>query len=227
MRVIGHIHTDFPEKFGVPRQSNLTDTEAYIIFEPEYRQKEAFNGLEEFEYIWILFKFHLVKSDVFHATVKPPRLGGNVSKGVFATRSPFRPNNIGLSSVRLEGIEYSDRDGVILRVSGADLVDGTPVVDIKPYLPYTDSHENAKAGFTELVNDYQLEVAYSNELSEEKKSLIPDGKEDALFQVLAEDPRPGYQDDEREYGISFADINVRFVVNGKRLIITDIQKIIK
>lgn len=227
MRVIGHIHTDFPEKFGVPRQSNLTDTKAYIIFEPEYRQKEAFNGLEEFEYIWILFKFHLVKSDVFHATVKPPRLGGNVSKGVFATRSPFRPNNIGLSSVRLEGIEYSDRDGVILRVSGADLVDGTPVVDIKPYLPYTDSHENAKAGFTELVNDYQLEVAYSNELSEEKKSLIPTGKEDALFQVLAEDPRPGYQDDEREYGISFADINVRFVVNGKRLIITDIQKIIK
>lgn len=236
MDIIGHIYTDFPEKFGIPRQSNIVEKlEGTIIFEPEYRHPSAFNGLSDYEYIWILFQFHqAIRSDgKFNATVKPPKLGGNTPMGVFATRSPFRPNNIGLSSVRLESIEYTEKYGPVLHVRGADMVNGTPIIDIKPYLPYTDSHPDAKAGFAGNISDYQLEVTFaSDELRSTAINTIGRDKYDTLVALLSEDPRPGYSDNinninnrnntSKEYGVSFAGINVRFIVNNKILVVTDI-----
>lgn len=222
--IIGYVHTDLPEKFGVPRQSGLVnELSGYISILPPYNQKEAFNGLLDYDYIWILFHFHkAVRNDkTFYATVKPPRLGGNVHKGVFATRSPFRPNNIGLSSVKLERIEFNE-DSTKIYIKGADLIDGTPVIDIKPYLPYTDSHKDAKAGFADSVINYQLTVSYDKDML----NIIPEEKHKALIKLLEEDPRPGYQhEDNREYGMTFSNFNIRFTVKDNLLSILSITSI--
>jgi len=230
MEIIGHIYTDFPEKFGIPRQSNIVETlDGTIIFEPKYRHPSAFNGLSDYEYIWVLFQFHqaLRNDDKFNATVKPPKLGGNTPIGVFATRSPFRPNNIGLSSVRLVRIEYTEKLGPVLHVKGADMVNGTPIIDIKPYLPYTDSHPDARSGFAGNISAYELEVTFASaELRSTAINTIGRDKYDTLVALLSEDPRPGYSNNtSKEYGVSFAGINVRFVVNNKILVVTDITKL--
>ena len=223
MEIIGTVHTNFPEKFGIPRQSALiSNIKSTITFEPKYRQPEAFRGLDEYEYIWILFSFHKSIRKEFNATVKPPRLGGNTPMGVFATRSPYRPNNIGLSSVKLERIEYDPSIGPILHILGADMVDGTPVIDIKPYLPYTDSHADAKAGFSDIVLDHHLDVIIPDEIKGRyDATLIAD-----LINILSEDPRPGYKwASNDEFGVSYANVNVRFTVSDcilKVVSITDI-----
>ena len=220
MRRIATIHTDLPEKFGIPRQSNLVGRlEATITFEKEFDSPEAVRGLEEFDYIWLLWQFEN-KEDVWHPTVRPPRLGGNTHIGVFATRSPYRPNPIGLSSVRLESVELTDK-GVVLHISGADLKDGTGILDIKPYLPYTDAHEGARAGFTDSsrVSGHKLLVSIPEELLEQ----VPEKKREVLWQLLEQDPRPSYQRDEnRIYGLAFAGLNVRFRVTGNELKVTEI-----
>lgn len=220
MKTIGYIHTDFKEKFGIPRQSNLVkELEGYIIMEPEYRQPEAFRGLEDFSYIWLLWDFSMAKRQGWSATVKPPKLGGNKRMGVFATRSPFRPNSIGLSSVKLERIEYTENMGPVLYVTGVDLMDNTPIYDIKPYLAYTDSHPDATGGFTNEIADYTLEVVCPEDII----SVIPEHKRTALINLLKEDPRPGYQyNSERSYGVFFGGFDVHFHVSGKILTVYEI-----
>lgn len=224
MKIIAHIETDFPEKFGIPRQSNLVeDLEGTIVFEPEYRTMEAFKGLEGFNYIWILWQFEGTERDNWSATVKPPRLGGNRHVGVFATRSPFRPNPIGLSSVKLKGIELTER-GPVLRVSGADLRDGTPIYDIKPYLGYVDSHPDATDGFAKEHEEYRLQVEFPRELLE----IFPPEKRDAILEVLAQDPRPSYHNDpQRRYGVSFAGYDVHFTVEGDWLKVFEVTALPK
>lgn len=214
MKIIAYIHTDFPEKFGIPRQSGLVpELKGTIVFEPEYRSPEAIKGLEGFNYIWLLWQFEGVKRENWSATVKPPRLGGNKHVGVFATRSPFRPNPIGLSSVKLESIEFMDK-GPILHVSGIDLRDNTPIYDIKPYLPYADCHSDATDGFAGTVKEYSLEVRFPEELLVK----ISVEKQEALLEVLKQDPRPSYHSDpERKYGVSFAGYDVHFKVKDKVL----------
>jgi tRNA-Thr(GGU) m(6)t(6)A37 methyltransferase TsaA len=203
MKIIAYIHTDFPEKFGIPRQSGMVEElKGKIIFEPEYRSADAVKGLEGFNYIWLLWKFEGVERKHWSATVKPPRLG------VFATRSPFRPNPIGLSSVKLERIELGV-EGPVLYVSGIDLRDKTPLYDIKPYLPYADCHTDAKGGFTGEVKRQELTVKFPNELLE----LFPEEKRNAIVEVLKQDPRPSYHHDpERKYGVAFAGFDVHFTV---------------
>lgn len=220
MEIIGHIHTDFSEKFGIPRQSGLVEElKASIVFLPEYRQPEAFRGLEEFSHIWILWQFHKAERENWSATVKPPKLGGNTRMGVFATRSPFRPNNIGLSSVKLDSIEFTKENGPVLHVSGADLLDGTPIYDIKPYLAYTDSHPEATGGFTEHIDTNPLIVDFPTNLL----NLIPPDKQAALLALLEQDPRPGYQHEpERKYGVAFAGYDVRFYVDGNHLTVVEV-----
>ncbi len=222
-KIIAHIETDFPEKFGIPRQSNLVEElTGKIVFEPEYRHPDAVKGLEDYDYIWILWKFDGTERKNWSATVKPPRLGGNTHMGVFATRSPFRPNPIGLSSVRLEKVEQTT-DGPVLWVSGADLMDGTKIYDIKPYLPYADSHPEARAGFAGQVKKADLQVDFPEELLIQ----IPQEKKKALLGVLEQDPRPAYHDDpERLYGVSFAGYNIRFTVDGDRLLVKAIDSIL-
>lgn len=219
MKVIAYIYTDFPEKFGIPRQSGLVpELKGTIVFEPEYRSPEAVKGLEGFNYIWLLWQFEGVEREKWSATVKPPRLGGNKHVGVFATRSPFRPNPIGLSSVRLERIEMTDK-GPVLHVAGIDLRDKTPIYDIKPYLPYADCHMDAKEGFAGEVKDYHLEVNFPKELLME----IPEEKQEALIEVLKQDPRPSYHSDaNRQYGVSFAGVDVRFKVEKQVLEVVEI-----
>lgn len=220
MNIIGHIHTDFIEKFGIPRQSGLIPELTGIIeFLPEYRQPEAFRGLEEFSHIWILWEFDKAKKSHWSATVKPPKLGGNTRMGVFATRSPFRPNNIGLSSVRLERIEYTEKHGPLLYVSGIDMLDGTPVFDIKPYIPYSDCHHDATGGFTETIDRTPLKVSFIRPLHELiAPASLTEEKLTALTALLAGDPRPGYQDDpDRIYGVAFAGYNFRFTVKDRVL----------
>ncbi len=219
MKIIAHISSDFSTKFGIPRQSGLIDElEATVIFEPEYRIPEALRGLDGYSHIWLIWQFSECADKEWTPTVRPPRLGGNRRMGVFASRSPFRPNPIGLSCVRLIGIEETENFGSVLRVSGADLLDGTPIYDIKPYLPYVDSHPEALNGFALSSKDGTLEVEFPNELLE----IIPKAKRKALVSVLAQDPRPQYQDDpERIYGMDFAGYNIKFKVeNG---ILTVIQ----
>lgn len=220
-RPIAHIRTDFPEKFGIPRQSGrVPELEAEIVFEPTYRNPDALRGLEGFSHLWLLWQFSGIKrtADSWQPMVRPPRLGGNTPMGVFATRSPYRPNPIGLSSVRLCRILYDRPDAPILVVSGADLMDGTPILDIKPYLPYTDAHPEATGGFADAVQDHHLQVHCPPALLE----LFPEGKRAALLAVLADDPRPSYQHDpERVYGIYFAGYNVEFTVDGEELWVTD------
>ncbi len=210
---IARIHTDFPTKFGIPRQSGLVkELQGRVVFEPEYRNPEAVRGLEDFSHIWLIWEFSKAKRDGWSPTVRPPRLGGNIRKGVFATRSPFRPNPIGLSVVKLERVEIHKELGPILHVSGADLMNGTPIFDIKPYIPYADCIPDAKGGFTDDVENSLLEVNFPAELL----YFIPQEKQKALLQILALDPRPSYQDDEeRVYGLEFAGWDVRFRVKGR------------
>lgn len=222
MKIIAHIHTDFTSKFGIPRQSGLVDElEATIIFEPEYRNPDALRGIEEYSHLWLIWEFSECADKDWSPTVRPPRLGGNKRMGVFATRSPFRPNPVGLSSVKLIGIEKTAEYGCILRVAGADMLDGTPIYDIKPYLPYVDSHPEASNGFALGEKDGRLTVDFPDNLLE----MIPHSKQKALIEVLAQDPRPGYQNEpERVYGIEFAGIDVRFTVDGEKLKVVEVIK---
>lgn len=220
LKIIAHIETDFKTKFGIPRQSGLVDLEALIIFEPEYRNDDALRGIEDFSHLWLIWNFSKSEREEWSPTVRPPRLGGNKRVGVFATRSPFRPNPIGLSSVRLLGTVKTEK-GAALRVSGADLMDGTPIYDIKPYLPYTDCHPDAKGGFAdEKLKDF-LEVDFPPELLKR----IPESKQSALSELLSEDPRPHYiNDSERIYGFKFADFEIKFKVENNLLTVTDVKK---
>lgn len=222
MKPIARIHTDFPTKFGIPRQSGIANAlKGRIVFELEYRNAEALRGLEEFSHIWLIWEFSEAKRDTWSPTVRPPRLGGNTRKGVFATRSPFRPNPIGLSCVKLERIENDKNDGPVLIVSGADLMDGTPIYDIKPYLPYADCITDATSGFAPQAAESLLQV----NISEEIKKAIPQDLFDGLVQVLSHDPRPQYHDDpERIYALPFADMEIKFKVSGNTLEVTDITK---
>lgn len=222
MRVIAKIHTEFPTKFGIPRQSGIIESlQGTIVFEPEYRNPEAVRGLEEFSHLWLIWEFSEAVRDTWSPTVRPPRLGGNVRKGVFATRSPFRPNPIGLSSVRLEKIEMDPKLGPVLHVSGADLMDGTPIYDIKPYIAYTDSHPEAVSGFASKPAEYLLEVTIPDELLEK----IPETQRESLISVLAHDPRPQYQDDpERVYGLAFGGLNINFKVEERQLSVIRVSK---
>ena len=220
MRVIAKIHTEFPTKFGIPRQSGIIESlKGTIVFEPEYRNPDAVRGLEEFSHLWLIWEFSEAKRDEWSPTVRPPRLGGNVRKGVFATRSPFRPNPIGLSSVRLEHIEMDPKLGPVLHVTGADLMDGTPIYDIKPYIAYTDSHPDAVSGFASKPAEYLLEVEFPKELLEK----VPLDQRESLTAVLAHDPRPQYQDDpERIYGMTFGNLEIKFKVNERCLSVVDL-----
>lgn len=220
MRPIAHIRTDFPDKFGIPRQSGLVEElKGAVVFEPTYRNADALRGLEGFSHIWLIWQFSEAVREGWSPTVRPPRLGGNTRMGVFATRSPFRPNAIGLSSVKLEEIRETD-DGTVLIVSGADLMDGTPILDIKPYLPYTDSHPDATGGFAEPVRAYALQVCCDEGLT----AAMTAAERQALFGVLAHDPRPSYQDDPtRVYGLRFAKWEVKFTVSGDTLTVQSIE----
>ena len=221
LRVIARLHSDFSTKFGVPRQSGLVEAlRAAVIFEPEFRVPEAVRGLEEFSHLWLIWQFSQNLREDWSPTVRPPRLGGNRRLGVFATRSPFRPNALGLSCVRLEGVELDKALGPVLHVSGADLMDGTPIYDIKPYLPYADARPEASAGFTGRVDRARLAVDCPPALLER----VPPEKRAALLGVLAEDPRPSYQDDPaRVYGMSFAGLEVRFTAAEGRLTVREID----
>jgi tRNA-Thr(GGU) m(6)t(6)A37 methyltransferase TsaA len=222
LRVIAKIHTEFPTKFGIPRQSGIIESlQGTIVFEPEYRNPEAVRGLEEFSHLWLIWEFSEAVRDTWSPTVRPPRLGGNTRKGVFATRSPFRPNPIGLSSVKLEKIEMDPKLGPVLHVSGADLMDGTPIYDIKPYIAYTDSHPDAVSGFASKPAEYLLEVTIPDELLEK----IPETQRESLISVLAHDPRPQYQDDpERVYGLAFGGLNINFKVEERQLSVIRVSK---
>ena len=222
MKIIAHIHTDFPTKFGIPRQSGIVDAlRARIVFEPEYRNPDALRGLEGFSHIWLIWQFSEGIRDTWSPTVRPPRLGGNTRMGVFATRSPFRPNPIGLSSVKLEQVELHTPDGPVIAVSGADLMDGTPIYDIKPYLPYADSHPDAEEGFARPVRDIALQV----DIPPEWLACVPEERREALTGVLAHDPRPSYQNDpERVYGMAFAGMEIRFRVQDDVLTVCEITK---
>lgn len=220
MEVIARIHTDFPDKFGIPRQSGLIDSlRGTIIFEPAFRNPEAVRGLEQFSHIWLLWEFSENKREGWNATVRPPRLGGNARLGVFATRAPFRPNHIGLSCVRLENIRYDKELGAVLAVQGADLMDGTPIYDIKPYIPLTDCHPEASEGYTQETRRHVLQVEFPPGLLEE----LPAGKRETVREILAQDPRPSYiQDPDRIYGIFFAGFNIRFRVSGELLTVCEV-----
>lgn len=222
MKIIAKIHTDFKEKFGIPRQSGLVDSlRARIVFEPEYRVREALRGIEDFSHLWLIWEFSEAKRDEWSPTVRPPRLGGNKRMGVFATRSPFRPNSIGLSSVKLIGIEHTENEGDVLIVSGADLLDGTPIFDIKPYLPFTDSHPDAKGGFADDKKDYEAEVIIPEDVA---KGIMPSRIEE-IKELLLQDPRPSYRDDEnREYGMSYAGMEISFTATSDTLTVTKISK---
>ena len=221
MYPVAHIRSDFPTKFGIPKQSGLSQAlEAQVVFCPEYRSADAVRGLEEFSHIWLLWQFSAAvrEGETFSPTVRPPRLGGNKRVGVFASRSPFRPNHIGLSCVKLERIEYTG-EGPVLIVRGADLMDGTPIYDIKPYIPYADCHPDAAEGFTGQTRTHHLEVSCPETLWQ----TVPEADRAALQGVLASDPRPSYQHDpQRVYGMEFAGLEVHFTVDGAQLTVRDI-----
>ena len=218
LKIIAKIHTDFPTKFGIPRQSGLVDElKAKIIFEPEYRVSDAVRGLEDFSHIWLIWQFSEAVREGWSPTVRPPRLGGNKRMGVFSTRAPFRPNAIGLSSVKLERVEITRDLGPVLHVSGADLMDGTPIFDIKPYLPYVDSHPEATGGFAQPLTSYELNVDFPEELLER----VATAKREALIAILKQDPRPAYQKDpDRVYGFPFAGQEIKFTVDDERGLLT-------
>ncbi len=220
MKIIARIHTDFQEKFGIPRQSGIIEElKAKIVFEPEYRNPDAVRGLEQFSHIWLIWQFSRAIREEFIPLVRPPRLGGNTYMGVFATRSPYRPNSMGLSCVKLESIEYDEELGAIITVAGADLLDGTPIFDIKPYLPYTDSRPDASNGFAPTSEECSLNVDFPAHLLE----MIPENKRTAVTQVLRLDPRPQYHDDpKRVYGMIFSGFDIRFTVVDKQLTVCDV-----
>lgn len=218
MKVIAHIETCFPTKFGIPRQAGIVESPGRIVFEPSYRVAEALRGIEGFDYLWLIWQFSQAVRDDWSPTVRPPRLGGNRRMGVFATRSPFRPNPIGLSSVRLMGVELDAELGPILYVSGADLMDGTPIYDIKPYLPYTDSHPDARSGFAPTPTEQLLEVECPQKLLKQ----VPEELQQTLLDLLAHDPRPQYQHDpDRLYGMPFANLEVKFRIIGSRAVVEE------
>lgn len=218
MEVIAHIFNDFDTKFGVPRQSGVVPSlRGRIVFEKEYRVREAFRGLDEFSHIWLLWDFSEAHKEKWSPTVRPPRLGGNQRMGVFATRSPFRPNNIGLSSVRLLTIDYNDPEGPVLIVEGADLMNNTPIFDVKPYLRYTDCHEDATGGFTSSSGDemFRLKVEMSDEVSALLHNSLSDIQMKALVDILSNDPRPHYKKDgDKDYVMEYAGNEIRFSVSN-------------
>ena len=220
MIIIARIYNDYETKFGIPRQSGLVEAAvSRIVFEPAYRNPDALRGLEDFSHLWLIWEFSEAKRDSWSPTVRPPRLGGNTRMGVFATRSPFRPNPIGLSVVKIERIELNTDSGPVIDVSGADLMNGTPIFDIKPYLPYADCHPEASGGFAEAVRGKRLDVACAPELL----SRIPEAHCAAVLEILAQDPRPSYQHDpERIYGMAYAGMDIRFQVDGDRLTVVEI-----
>ncbi len=217
---IAHIRNPYMEKFGIPRQSGqVPEVVSYIVFEPEYRQKEAFRGLEQYSHIWLIWDFSLARKSTWSATVRPPRLGGNTRMGVFATRSPFRPNPIGLSCVGLKEIRFTEKDGPVLVVEGADLMNGTPILDIKPYLPYTDCRPEAAGGFADHVSKRIRKV----EMPRTAAKTLPVEDAEAICRILEQDPRPGYQDDPgRIYGMRYGKWNIRFRVEGDVLTVVDL-----
>lgn len=223
MKVIARIKSPFVEKFGIPRQSGMAkEIVSQIIFEEEYRNDDALRGIEGFSHLWLIWNFSKAERENWSPTVRPPRLGGNERVGVFATRSPFRPNPIGLSSVKLISVERTKEYGMILNVSGADLLDGTPIYDIKPYLSYTDCHPDATDGFTASYSGYQLKVDIEDSLL----STLPRNLRDGVIDMLRLDPRPAYQDDaSRIYGMRFDDYEIKFSVNGDTLTVKDIKKL--
>lgn len=222
IKIIAHIYTDFKEKFGIPRQSGLVeDVVGKIVFEPEYRNPDALRGIEEFSHLWLIWQFSHNILDNWQATVRPPKLGGKQSVGVFATRSPMRPNPIGLSCVRLECVEKTEKYGNVLVVKGADIMDGTPIYDIKPYLSYTDSHIDAKNGFAQGKTDAKICVEDRYNYLEKVETQ----KRDVLVRVLEQDPRPGYKNDpDKIYGMSFGGYNIKFTADGNKLVIVGIEK---
>ena len=222
MEPIAHIRTQFPDKFGIPRQSGMVDAlRATVVFEPPYRKEEALRGLTEFSHIWLIWQFSRAVREGWSPTVRPPRLGGNERLGVFATRSPFRPNAIGLSCVRLLGIERSEKEGSVLLVAGADLLDGTPILDVKPYLPYADCHAEATGGFAAGGDDRRLIVDFPPALLEK----VPPQEREGLLGVLSCDPRPPYQKDPgRIYGMAFGSVEVRFTVAEGTLTVRDVEQ---
>lgn len=218
---IGHVYSGFSQKFGIPRQSGLIEgLESRFVFNPTFRVRDAVRGLEEYSHLWLIWQFSESVREEWSPTVRPPRLGGNKRVGVFATRSPFRPNPIGLSCVRLLRIDYDAPDGPVLYLEGADLLNGTPVYDIKPYLPHIDAHPQARGGFSEQTKGERLSV----EIAPEMLAVLPARLQDVVLRLLAQDPRPGYHSDpERIYGFSFYDFEIRFRVEENRLIVIDIQ----
>ena len=213
--IIARMRSDFATKFGIPRQSGLADQlRSTIVFEPEYRNADALRGIEGFSHLWIIWQFSEAVRSGWSPTVRPPRLGGNTRMGVFATRSPFRPNNLGLSCVTLLGVEETAEHGTVLHVGGADLMDGTPIFDIKPYIPYADCQPEATGGFTDTAGAFLLQVDFPQQLLQR----LPEDKQAAAIQVLSHDPRPSYQrKPERVYGITFAGFDIRFTVTDDRL----------
>ena len=223
IRPIAKMHSDFPSKFGIPRQSGLVqELRSTIVFEPEFRNSDTLRGLEGYSHLWLIWQFSEAVRTDWSPTVRPPRLGGNTRMGVFATRSPFRPNNLGLSCVRLIGIEQTPNQGTVVHVAGADLMDGTPIFDIKPYVPYSDCHSEATGGFTDTAGEFLLKVEFPQELL----SRLPESKREATIGVLSHDPRPSYQrDPERVYGLPFAGYDIRFTVRGDILQVCDVVKL--
>ena len=222
IQVIARMKSDFPTKFGIPRQSGLVqELHSTIVFEPEFRNADALRGMEDFSHLWIIWQFSEAVRNGWSPTVRPPRLGGNTRMGVFATRSPFRPNNLGLSSVRFLGLEETKEYGTVIHVAGADLMDGTPIFDIKPYIPYGDSHPEATGGFTDTAKDFVLEVSFPEQLL----TKLPEDKRSAALGVLSHDPRPSYQkDSDRIYGLTFAGYDIRFTVKDNILTVQDVKK---
>ena len=223
MQPIAHIHNDYTAKFGIPRQSGLVEqVESTIVFQPEYRNADALRGIDGYSHLWLLWIFSEAIRDTWSPTVLPPRLGGKTRMGVFATRSPFRPNPIGLSSVKLVGVELHGPQGPVLHVAGADLMDGTPILDIKPYLPFTDSHPDAIGGFSDPVRDYALEVVFPDEWLRQ----VPQRLREPVLGLLAQDPRPSYQNDpERVYGVAVGGYDFRFRVRDGILTVCEVEKL--
>lgn len=223
IQVIARMHSDFATKFGIPRQSGLAEAlQSTIIFEPEFRNADALRGIEDFSHLWIIWQFSEAVRQGWSPTVRPPRLGGNTRMGVFATRSPFRPNNLGLSCVKLLGIEHTPEYGTVLHVGGADLMDGTPIFDIKPYIPYADAHPDASGGFTDTAGDFILKVDFPASLLEK----LPVSKREAAVAVLSHDPRPSYQrKPNRVYGLTFAGFDIRFTVTDDTLQVIEVNQV--
>ena len=221
INIIARMKSDFATKFGIPRQAGLVDTlRSTIVFEPEYRNDDALRGIEDYSHLWIIWQFSEAVRKDWSPTVRPPRLGGNTRMGVFATRSPFRPNNLGLSCVKLLGVEHTKEYGTVLHVGGADLMDGTPIFDIKPYIPYADAHPEAVGGFTDSADQFLLEVNFPADLLQR----LPTDKQQSAIDVLSHDPRPSYQrDPDRIYGLNFGGFDIRFKVEENYLTVTEVQ----